>query len=102
MLNKPFPIPLEKGMAKGGVLVVFLGALLIVYVGWTIVGWVVVFYGILLLFLAYHMAVAPLVDDEDTGILIRDVNELGTAPKAGTQRKSPEWLADHEAQKLTN
>ena len=102
MLSKQFPIPLEKGMTKGGVIIIFLGATLIVLAGWKIVGWVLIVYGILLLFLAYHLGVAPLVDDEETGILIRDASDPCAVPRAGTEKKSPEWLGDHEVQNLAN
>jgi hypothetical protein len=102
MLYKEFPVPLEKGMTKGGVIVILLGAILVVFVGWTIIGWVLIAYGILLLFLAYHMGNAPLVDDEETGILIRDASDPSAAPKAGIERTPPEWLTDHEIQNLAN
>jgi hypothetical protein len=102
MMSKQFPVPFEKGMTTGGVIVISLGAILIVLVGWKIVGWVLIAYGILLLFLAYHMGAAPLVDDEETGILIPDTNDPSAAPKAGTERTPPEWLTDHEVQNLVN
>jgi hypothetical protein len=102
MLSKQFPIPLEKGMTKGSVITIFLGAMFIVLAGWKIVGWVFIAYGILLLFLAYHLGNAPLVDDEETGILIRDASDPCAVPRAGTEKKSPEWLGDHEVQNLAN
>jgi hypothetical protein len=102
MLSKQFPIPLEKGMTKGSVITIFLGAMFIVLAGWKIVGWVFIAYGILLLFLAYHLGNAPLVDDEETGILIRDASDPSAAPKAGIERTPPEWLTDHEIQNLAN
>jgi hypothetical protein len=102
MLSKQFPIPLEKGMTKGGVITIFLGTILIVLAGWKIVGWVFIAYGILLLFLAYQMGNAPLVDDEEMGILIGDASDPSPDPRAGTEKKSPEWLSDHEVQNLAN
>ena len=101
-MSKQFPIPLEKGMTKGGVITIFLGTILIVLAGWKIVGWVFIAYGILLLFLAYHLGNAPLVDDEESGILIRETSDPSAAPKAGTEKKPPEWLGDHEVQNLAN
>jgi hypothetical protein len=102
MLSKQFPIPLEKGMTTGGVIAVSLGAILIVLVGWKVVGWVFIAYGILLFFLAYHMGSAPVLDDEETGILICDSGEPSVSPQAGTERNPPEWLPDHEVQNLAN
>ncbi len=102
MLSRQFPIPLEKGMTTGGVIVVSLGAILIVLVGWKIVGWVFIAYGLLLFFLAYHMGSAPVVDDEETGVLVCDASDPSVTLKAGTEKKPPEWLPDHEVQNLAN
>lgn len=102
MLNKQFPIPLEKGMTKGGVITIFLGAILIVLVGWKVMGWVLLAYGILLLFLAYHLGKAPLVEDEETGIFIQGAIDPSVAPQAGADRTRPEWLTDHEVQNMAN
>ena len=102
MLNKQFPIPLEKGMTTGGVLAVSLGTILIVVVGWKTVGWVLIAYGILLFFLAYHMGSAPVVDDEEMGVLVCDASDSNVTPQAETERKSPEWLPDHEVQNVAN
>lgn len=102
MLSKQFPVPLEKGMTKCGVIAIFLGAILIVLVGWKIVGWVVIAYGVLFFFLAYHMGKAPVVDDEEMGILICDASDLFAVPNAETEKIPPEWLTDHEVRNLVN
>jgi hypothetical protein len=67
MLDQEFPIPLDDKTARLACVVVLLGAATIRFGGWTILGCVIVAYGILTLWLAYLIAVAPIyVEPTDT------------------------------------
>ena len=70
MLNKEFPVPLEKWMTKIAILAILVGATLVAFIGWKIVGGVIMAYGILILFLAYHMGAAPCLEEVDRDIYI--------------------------------
>lgn len=102
MLSKQFPIPLEKGMTKAAVVAILVGTILIVFVGWKTIGWVLVAYALLTLYLAYHMGAAPCLDDQETGIIIPDTTDPSAVPWVGTERPQPEWMPDHEVQNLAN
>jgi len=58
-LNKQFPIPLDDGLTRIATTTVFLGALLFRLTSWATVGWAAVAFGLLILWLAHQVAVAP-------------------------------------------
>ena len=58
-LNKQFPIPLDDGLTRMATTTVFLGALLFRLTSWATVGWAAVAFGLLILWLAHQVAVAP-------------------------------------------
>lgn len=96
MLKNEFLIPMEKWMTAIGILAILLGAVLIAIVDWRILGGVTVIYGALSLFLAYHLGVAPCVEELETGEihLVRSGLDARSRGEAGEMQ--PEWLAEYE------
>ena len=66
MLVQKSTLHLAKGMVGIAVSAVLSGALLIGLTSWTVPGWVIVTYGILVLYLAYHVGAAPCLDEPDS------------------------------------
>ena len=69
MFEQKPTLHLAKGMAGIAILAMLLGALLIGATSWKVPGWVIVTYGILVLFLAYHVSAAPCLDEPDADVL---------------------------------
>jgi hypothetical protein len=63
MLENEFPIRLDNDMTRISTLSVLVGATIVQYAGWTVVGWVLVVFGFLTLWLAHQLAIAPLYDN---------------------------------------
>jgi hypothetical protein len=63
LLTKEFPIALDHVMTRIASLVILLGAAIIQFAGWPILGWVIVALGIMALWSAHLFAVAPLYDE---------------------------------------
>jgi hypothetical protein len=59
MMEKEFPNPLENDIIGIACVEILLGAAAIQFVGWSILGWVIVGLGLLTLWLAYLLATAP-------------------------------------------
>ena len=102
MLKREFPIPLETWTTKVALLVILLGAAIIAFVGWTIVGAVIVFYGVLFLFLAYHLGAAPCVEETEAGEWLLRLDDGDVAPADQTGEMQPDWLAEYEARHPAN
>jgi len=102
MLNNEFFIPMEKWMTGASILAILLGAVLIAVVDWTLLGGVIVVYGVLSLFLAYHLGVAPCVEELETGgiVLVRSSSDAKLRGETGEMQ--PEWLAEYETQKVAH
>ena len=66
MFEQKPTLHLAKGMAGIAILAMLLGALLIGATSWKVPGWVIVTYGILVLYLAYHVSAAPCLDELDS------------------------------------
>jgi hypothetical protein len=73
MLEKEFPIPLNDETTRMACITILLGGTIIRFAGWSTIGWVstigwlVVAYGALALWLAYLIAIAPIsVEPTDT------------------------------------
>jgi len=58
-LDRQFPISLDDGLTRMATITVFLGALLFRLTSWATVGWAAIAFGILILWLAHQVAVAP-------------------------------------------
>ena len=65
MLVQKSTLHLAKGMVGIAISAMLLGALLISLTSWKVPGGVIVTYGILTLFLAYHVSTAPCLDEPD-------------------------------------
>jgi hypothetical protein len=102
MLKRDFPIPLERWMTGVAILAILLGAIIIAFVGWTLVGAVIVFYGVLFLFLAYHMGAAPCIDETETGEWILRIDDRDVTPADETGEMQPDWLTEYEARNPAN
>jgi hypothetical protein len=63
ILDKEFPIPLNRDMTRLATTVIFFGAILIRLLNWLTTGWVLVALGLIMLWLAYQMAIAPYTDE---------------------------------------
>ena len=102
MLNKEFPVPLEKWMTKIAILAILVGATLVAFIGWKIVGGVIMAYGILILFLAYHMGAAPCLEEVDRDIYIVKTREPSVDPADRAEEMQPEWLAESNIRNMAN
>lgn len=71
MFEQKPTLHLAKGMAGVAIAAMLLGTLLIGVTSWKAPGWVIVTYGLLILYLAYHVSAAPCLDDPDTDEIIR-------------------------------
>ena len=63
LLSTEFIILLDDGMARVATLAILAGAVLIRMLNWTLVGWVAVILGLMALWLAHHLAIAPYLED---------------------------------------
>jgi hypothetical protein len=102
MMKREFPIPLERWLTGFGILAILLGAVLIAFVGWKTLGAVVVVYGLLSLFLAYHMGDAPCLEELETGDLILSKSNFNAEFDAKPGEMQPDWLADYKARNLAH
>jgi hypothetical protein len=102
MLNKEFPVPLEKWMTKIAILAILVGAVLVAFIGWVIVGGVIIAYGVLTLFLAYHMGSAPCLEEVDRDVYVVRTKRPGVTQADREEELQPEWLAESNVQKVAN
>jgi hypothetical protein len=87
----------EKRLAGAGVIILLLGVLAIGLLGWKVVGGLMVGYGALTLFLAYHLGVAPCWEDLESELSILGVSEPKPSLEGGRRPVPSEWLTDCEA-----
>ena len=69
MLVRKSTLHLAKGMVGIAISAMILGAPLMGLTSWKIPGGVIVTYGILVLYLAYHVSAAPCLDDPDSDLI---------------------------------
>jgi hypothetical protein len=77
MRGREFSNSLERGLMAAAILMILVGAVVIELVGWKVVGWILVIYGAMTVYLAYQLIVAPCIDDFDacaTALDPRDSN----------------------------
>lgn len=70
MLVRKSTLHLAKGMVGIAISAMLMGALFIGLTSWTAAGWVMVAYGILVLYLAYHVSAAPCLDEPDPDTIL--------------------------------
>ena len=69
MLVQKSTLHLAKGMVGIAISALLLGALLIGLTSWKVPGGVIVTYGVLTLYLAYHVSTAPCLNEPDAEVL---------------------------------
>ena len=84
---------LAKGMVGIAISAMLLGALLIGLTSWKVPGGVIVTYGILVLYLAYHVSAAPCLDEPDSD-LSHVVNKTNAAYHEMLEELTAEALAN--------
>jgi hypothetical protein len=93
MLVQKSTLHLAKGMVGIAVSAMLLGALLIGLTSWTVPGWVFVTYGILVLYLAYHVGAAPCLEEPDSDS-IHVLNSTSTDHQEMLEELTAEALAN--------
>ena len=93
MLVRKSTLHLAKGMVGIAISAMILGALLMGLTSWKIPGGVIVTYGILVLYLAYHVSAAPCLDDPDSD-LIHAVNNAHVDYQEMLEELTAEALAN--------
>ena len=93
MLVQKSTLHLAKGMVGIAISAMLLGALLIGLTSWTAAGWVMVAYGILVLYLAYHVSAAPCLDEPDSDT-IRVLNKANSDYQEVLDERTAEALAN--------
>ena len=71
MLQSKPTVHLARAMVGAAISAMLLGALLIGATSWKVPGWVIVTYGILILYLAYHVSAAPCLDEPDMDEMVK-------------------------------
>jgi predicted MFS family arabinose efflux permease len=66
MLNREFPILLDDSLTRAAVLAAILGAFVHQFLDWTVLGWAVIIVGLLMLWLAHQIAIAPCCDEPES------------------------------------
>ena len=86
---------LAKRMAGVAMSAMLLGALLISATSWKVPGWVIVTYGVLILFLAYHVSAAPCLDEPESDARIRVPHKINADCKERLEELTAEALANY-------
>jgi hypothetical protein len=63
MLDEEFPIPMDNDVTRIAAIAVLVGSIFIRYSSWVTVGWAVVVFGFVALWLAHQIAIAPECDE---------------------------------------
>jgi fatty acid desaturase len=72
-----------------------LGALLIYATSWKLPGWVIVTYGVLILYLAHHVSAAPCWDEPDAESRTRSPSRANAGGKERVEERTAEALAKY-------
>jgi hypothetical protein len=67
MRGKELSNSLERGMMMAAILMILVGAVVIDLASWKVVGWILLIYGAMTVYLTYQLMVAPCLDDMDPG-----------------------------------
>ena len=94
MLVQKSTLHLAKGMVGIAISAMLLGALLIGVTSWKVPGWVIVTYGILILYLAYHVSAAPCLDEPESDAMIRAPNNANVDYQERLEELTSEALAN--------
>jgi hypothetical protein len=94
MFEQKPTVHLARGMVWVAMSVMLLGAMLIGMTTWKVPGWVGVTYGVLILYLAYHVSAAPCIEDPEPYTRVR--------PPARTSADYQDRLEELTAEALAN
>jgi hypothetical protein len=64
-MDAEFFVALDNDMTRIAAAAVMIGALLLRMAGWVVAGWILVVFGFLALWLAHHLAIAPIYHDPE-------------------------------------
>ena len=78
MRGKECSNSLERRLMVAAILMVLVGAAVMDLVGWKVVGWILVAYGAMTVYLTYQLIVAPFLDDPDAGATALDPGDSNT------------------------
>jgi hypothetical protein len=95
MLEPKPTVHLAKGMVGVAVSAMLLGVLLIGATNWKVPGWLGVTYGILILYLAYHVSTAPCLDEPDTEPRVRTPARTNADHQDRLEERAAEALANY-------
>ena len=88
-------VHLAVGMVGAAISVILLGALLICATSWKLPGWVIVTYGLLILYLAHHVSAAPCWDEPDAESRTRSSSKTNADGKERLEERTAEALAKY-------
>ena len=88
-------VHLAVGMVGAAISAMLLGALLICATSWKVPGWVIVTYGLLILYLAHHVSAAPCWDEPDAELRARSPSRTNADGKERLEERIAEALAKH-------
>jgi hypothetical protein len=97
MFEPKSPVYLAKRMVGVAMSAVLLGALLIGMTSWKAPGWVMVTYGALILFIAYHVNAAPCLDEPDSDTMPRAPYRTNASCRERLEELTAEALANYHA-----
>lgn len=95
MLQPKSTVHLARRMAEVAMSAMLLGALLIGATNWQVPGWVMVTYGVLVLFLAYHVSAAPCMDEPEPEVRIKGPYSTNADCKEKLEELTAEALAGY-------
>jgi fatty acid desaturase len=88
-------VHLAAGMVGVAIAAMLLGALLICATSWKLPGWVIVTYGVLILYLAHHVSAAPCWDEPDAESRARSPSRANAGGKERVEERTAEALAKY-------
>jgi hypothetical protein len=88
-------VRLAVGMVGAAIAAMLLGALLICATSWKLPGWVIVTYGVLILYLAHHVSAAPCWDEPDAESRARSPSRANAGGKERLEERTAEALTKY-------
>jgi hypothetical protein len=95
MFEQKSTVHLATRMAGIAISAMLLGVLLIGMTSWKVPGWVIMTYGILILYLAYHISAAPCLDEPDSDVILRAPNKTTADFQERLDELTAEALANY-------
>ena len=94
-LKRKSTVHLAVGMVGAAISAMLLGALLICATSWKLPGWVILTYGVLIIYLAHHVSAAPCWDEPDAESRARPPSRTHTGGKERLEERTAEALAKY-------